>query len=224
MLPALRTYPDELRERAARLYRECDLRSMIRRLAEQLNAPPEVLRTWIRQDQADRGDRNDRPHGGHQPTCEGTVPPHQPERHRRTRSTSGYLTPYRSETHPDHLPTASIFCSIGGTSGLVAWAYNTAKIKENRPSFQAAPGQLQPWSVRPPSESRFAADDRRGKSGGSWTTLSPARLGAIRMYTASEFSMCTNEGMPNPRGASERGDFAACPRGLTCWRASPRRI
>lgn len=34
---------------------------MIRRLAEQLNVHPEALRNWIRQDQADRGERADRP-------------------------------------------------------------------------------------------------------------------------------------------------------------------
>lgn len=34
---------------------------MIRRLAEQLNVRPEALRTWIRQAQADAGERDDRP-------------------------------------------------------------------------------------------------------------------------------------------------------------------
>ncbi|MEV6227819.1 transposase [Saccharopolyspora shandongensis] len=34
---------------------------MIRRLAEQLGAHPEALRNWIRQDEADRGQRDDRP-------------------------------------------------------------------------------------------------------------------------------------------------------------------
>ncbi|MEU4060284.1 transposase [Rhodococcus qingshengii] len=34
---------------------------MIRRLAEQLNVHPEALRSWIRQAQADHGERDDRP-------------------------------------------------------------------------------------------------------------------------------------------------------------------
>ena len=34
---------------------------MIRRLAEQLNVHPEALRNWIRQAEADAGERDDRP-------------------------------------------------------------------------------------------------------------------------------------------------------------------
>jgi transposase len=34
---------------------------VIRRLAEQLGVHHEALRTWIRQDQADHGERHDRP-------------------------------------------------------------------------------------------------------------------------------------------------------------------
>jgi transposase len=58
---APRKYPDELRERAVRLYRETEPKPVIRRLAEQLNVHPEALRNWIRQDQADRGERGDQP-------------------------------------------------------------------------------------------------------------------------------------------------------------------
>ena len=58
---APRKYPDELRERAVRLYRESDPKPVIRRLAEQLNVHPEALRNWIRQDEADRGQRHDLP-------------------------------------------------------------------------------------------------------------------------------------------------------------------
>jgi transposase len=58
---APRKYPDELRERAVRLYRESDPKPVIRRLAEQLNVHHEALRNWIRQDEADRGQRHDRP-------------------------------------------------------------------------------------------------------------------------------------------------------------------
>lgn len=60
-MAAPKKYPDELRERAVRLYRESDPKPSIRRLAEQLNVHPEALRNWIRQDEADHGQRHDRP-------------------------------------------------------------------------------------------------------------------------------------------------------------------
>ena len=60
-MAAPKKYPDELRERAVRLYRESEPKPVIRRLAEQLNVHPEALRNWIRQDEADRGERADRP-------------------------------------------------------------------------------------------------------------------------------------------------------------------
>ncbi|MDZ7917451.1 MAG: transposase [Rhodococcus sp. (in: high G+C Gram-positive bacteria)] len=56
-----RKCPPELRERAVRLYRESEQKPVIRRLAEQLNVHPEALRNWIRQAQADHGERDDRP-------------------------------------------------------------------------------------------------------------------------------------------------------------------
>ncbi len=58
---APKKYPDELRARAVRLYRESEPKPVIKRLAEQLNVHPEALRNWIRHDQADRGERDDRP-------------------------------------------------------------------------------------------------------------------------------------------------------------------
>jgi transposase len=58
---APRKYPNELRVRAVRLYRESEPKPVIRRLAEQLNVHPEALRNWIRLDEADRGERRDRP-------------------------------------------------------------------------------------------------------------------------------------------------------------------
>jgi transposase len=58
---APKKYPDELRARALRLYRESDPKPVIRRLAEQLGVHHEALRNWIRQDEADRGERDDRP-------------------------------------------------------------------------------------------------------------------------------------------------------------------
>jgi transposase len=60
-VPAPKKYPDELRARAVRLYRESDPKPVIRQLVEQLNVHPEALRNWIRQDEADHGQRHDRP-------------------------------------------------------------------------------------------------------------------------------------------------------------------
>ncbi|MFG1928707.1 transposase [Cryptosporangium sp. NPDC048952] len=60
-MAAPKKYPDELRARAVRLYREADPKPVIKRLAEQLGVHPEALRNWIRQDQADQGERTDRP-------------------------------------------------------------------------------------------------------------------------------------------------------------------
>ena len=56
-----RKYPLELRERAVRLYRESDPKPVIAQLARRLNVHPEALRNWIRQDEADSGERHDRP-------------------------------------------------------------------------------------------------------------------------------------------------------------------
>jgi transposase len=58
---APKKYPDELRERAVRLYRESHPRPVIRQLAEQLGVHHEALRNWIRQDEANRDERDDRP-------------------------------------------------------------------------------------------------------------------------------------------------------------------
>jgi transposase len=57
LVAANRKHPVELPERAVRLYREPDPTPVIRRLAEQLNVHPEALRNWIRQAQANRGER-----------------------------------------------------------------------------------------------------------------------------------------------------------------------
>jgi transposase len=58
---APKKYRDELRRRAVRWYRESDPKPVIKRLAEQLNVHPETLRNWIRQAEADAGERDDRP-------------------------------------------------------------------------------------------------------------------------------------------------------------------
>lgn len=60
-MAAPKKYPDELRARAVRLYRESDPKPVTRKLAEQLGVHHEALRNWIRQDEADRGERADRP-------------------------------------------------------------------------------------------------------------------------------------------------------------------
>jgi transposase len=58
---APKKYPDELRARAVRLYRESEPKPVIRKLAEQLGVHHEALRNWIRQAEADAGERDDRP-------------------------------------------------------------------------------------------------------------------------------------------------------------------
>ena len=60
-MAAPKKYPTELRERAVRLYFESNPRPVVRRLAEQLGIHHEALRTWIRQAQADQGERTDQP-------------------------------------------------------------------------------------------------------------------------------------------------------------------
>ncbi|MEV0299180.1 transposase [Nocardia sp. NPDC050710] len=60
-MAAPKKYPDELKARAVRLYRESNPKPVIRKLAEQLGVHHEALRNWIRQDEADRGEREDRP-------------------------------------------------------------------------------------------------------------------------------------------------------------------
>ena len=60
-MAAPKKYPDDLRARAVRLYRESNPKPTIRRLAEQLNVHHEALRNWIRQAEADAGERHDRP-------------------------------------------------------------------------------------------------------------------------------------------------------------------
>ena len=59
-MPAPRKYPLELRERAVAMYRAADPKPVIRQLARDLGVHHEALRNWIRQDQADQGERTDR--------------------------------------------------------------------------------------------------------------------------------------------------------------------
>jgi len=65
-MAAPRKYPIELRERALRLWRSEQPRRPIAHVARELGLNPETLRTWIRQDEADRGERGDRPTTGEQ--------------------------------------------------------------------------------------------------------------------------------------------------------------
>ena len=58
-MAAPRKYPPELKERALRLWRSEQPRRPIANVARELGIHPEAMRTWIRQDQADRGERTD---------------------------------------------------------------------------------------------------------------------------------------------------------------------
>jgi transposase len=58
---APRKYPPELRERALRLWRSEQPRRPIAHLARELGVRPEVLRSWIRRDRANHGERTDLP-------------------------------------------------------------------------------------------------------------------------------------------------------------------
>jgi transposase len=57
-MPAPRKYPDELRERAVRLVFESG--RPIAQVARDLGVHKEALRHWVRQAEADVGERNDR--------------------------------------------------------------------------------------------------------------------------------------------------------------------
>lgn len=57
---AMKKYPSELRERAVRLYRETSPQPTVASVARKLGVGAETLRNWIRQDEADRGERSDR--------------------------------------------------------------------------------------------------------------------------------------------------------------------
>lgn len=56
-MAAPRKYPQELRDRAVRLARESD--RPLAQIAKDLGVHREALRTWVRQDEADRGERSD---------------------------------------------------------------------------------------------------------------------------------------------------------------------
>ncbi|MGW1548093.1 transposase [Streptomyces sp. NPDC002346] len=58
-MPAPRKYPLELRERAVRMYRAAEPKPVIRRMIEELGVHHEALRNWIRQAEADAGERDD---------------------------------------------------------------------------------------------------------------------------------------------------------------------
>jgi transposase len=60
-MAAPRKYPIELKERAIRLWRSEQPRRPIAHVARELGIHPEAMRTWLRQDEADRGERADRP-------------------------------------------------------------------------------------------------------------------------------------------------------------------
>ncbi len=61
-MPALRKYPDELRERAVRLVLDVaqeagSVSKACRRIGQQLGINPDTLRGWVKQEQIDSGQR-----------------------------------------------------------------------------------------------------------------------------------------------------------------------
>jgi transposase len=60
-MAASRKDPLELKDRALRLWQSTMPRRPIAHVAHELGLNPETLWTWIRQDEADRGERTDRP-------------------------------------------------------------------------------------------------------------------------------------------------------------------
>lgn len=57
-MAAPKKYPLELRQRAVAMYRAAEPKPVIRRMADDLGVHPEALRNWIRQDEADHGERD----------------------------------------------------------------------------------------------------------------------------------------------------------------------
>ncbi|MFJ9950180.1 transposase [Kitasatospora sp. NPDC091207] len=53
-------YPPESRQRAVATYRAAAPKPVIRQMARDLGVRHEAVRNWIRQDKADRGERDDR--------------------------------------------------------------------------------------------------------------------------------------------------------------------
>lgn len=56
-MAARKKYPDELRAQAIDRWRESEPRPPIARLAREMDIHPEALRTWIRRDEVERGER-----------------------------------------------------------------------------------------------------------------------------------------------------------------------
>jgi transposase len=70
-MAAPKKYPDELRERAVRLYRTSNPRPTFRQLGEQLGVHHGALRNWVREAEADAGARDDRPPAPRPRSCAG---------------------------------------------------------------------------------------------------------------------------------------------------------
>jgi transposase len=68
---APRKYPVELQERAVRLWPSEQPRRSIAQLARELGVHPQALGNWIRQNEANRGERDDRRPASSWRSCAG---------------------------------------------------------------------------------------------------------------------------------------------------------
>jgi transposase len=73
-MAANRKYPVALPQRAVWRYRAADPKPVVAQLARQLNVQPEALGNWIREDEADRGERDDRPTAEMRKRIAGSAP------------------------------------------------------------------------------------------------------------------------------------------------------